>query len=83
MNAPVAATAPSSVLLSAVVGVPEVFQHTPCCVGFGAPKPVIFPFPVAVVIAMSVTACVVTVGASGFVVNETWVPYTVPAVFVA
>ena len=64
VNAPVAAAAPSLVLLSAVVGVPVVFQQTPCWVGLGEPRSVIVPFPVAVVSPMPLTAWVVTVVAS-------------------
>ena len=63
VNAPVADAAPSSVLLLLVVGFVEVLQQTPYWVGFGTPKSVIFPFPVAVVVAIEETACVVTVGA--------------------
>ena len=60
---PVADAAPLSVLLSEVVGVPLMFQHTPYAVGFGEPKLVMVPLPVAVVEAMLLAACVVTVGA--------------------
>ncbi len=64
VKASVADTAPSFVRLSSVVGVPPVFQHTPCAVGLGGtiPRSVILPLPVAVVVVMSVTAWVVTVG---------------------
>ena len=62
VKAPVALTAPSVVLLSAVVGLSEVLQTTPCWVGLGTPRSVTLPLPVAVVVVMSVTAWVVTVG---------------------
>ncbi len=55
------------VLLSAMVGLSEVLQTTPCSVGFEEPKTVILPLPVAVVVVMFVTAWVVTVGASSVV----------------
>ncbi len=83
VKAPVANAAPSFVELSPVVGAPTVFQHTPCAVGFGAPRSVISPLPVAVVVVMFVTVSVVTVGTCGKVVNNLWLPYTVPAVLVA
>ena len=63
VNAPVALTRPSVVLLSARVGLSEVLQTTPCSVGLGTPRFVMLLFPVAVVVAMSLTAWVVTVGA--------------------
>ena len=62
VKGPVALTGPSVVLLSDVVGLAEVLQTTPCWVGFGTPSAVTLPFPVAVVVVMSVTDCVVTVG---------------------
>ena len=62
MKAPVALTAPSVVLLFAVVGLEAVPQTTPCSVGLGRPRTVTLPFPVAVVVVMAVTAWVVTVG---------------------
>ena len=83
VKAPVAVTGPSSVLLSAIVGVPVVFQQKPCCVGSGEPRSVISPFPVAVVVVISVTAWVVTVEACALVGKETSLPYDVPALFVA
>ena len=46
VNAPVAPAAPSSVVLSAVVGVPPVFQTTPCAVGLGVPRLVMLPLVV-------------------------------------
>ncbi len=63
VKAPVAEAAPLSTLLSEVVGVPEVFQQTPCAVGFGTPRLAMEPLPVAVVAAIEETAWVVTVGA--------------------
>ncbi len=62
VKAPVVPAGPSSVLEPAMVGDPVVFQQTPCCVGFGLPSPVMFPFPVAVVGMTLETSCVVTVG---------------------
>ena len=83
VKAPVVDAPPSFEESSAVVGVPPVFQHTPCAVGFGAPRLVILPLPVAVVVVMLVTAWVVTVGACVDVVKLTSLPYDVPAVLVA
>ena len=62
VKAPVALTAPCVVLLSTVVGLADVLQTTPCCVGLGTPRSVTLPFPVAVVVVMSVTAELVTAG---------------------
>ena len=62
MNDPVVDFAPLSVLLSEVVGVPVVFQQTPCAVGFDEPSAVTFPFPIVVVVVILETAWVVTVG---------------------
>jgi len=56
VNAPVDEAEPLSFLLSDIVGVPVVFQHIPCAVGFGTPNEVMFPFPVAVVVAIELTA---------------------------
>ena len=39
----------------------QVLQTTPCWVGLGTPRAVILPLPVAVVVAIAVTAWVVTV----------------------
>ncbi len=82
---PVADAAPSSVKpsLSPRVGSPVLFQLTPCAVGFGAPRSVIWPLPLAVVGAMSSTARVSTSGGCGSVLKDTWFPYDVPAVLVA
>ena len=55
---------------------------TPCWVGFGTPRTVTLPFPVAVVVAMAVTAWVVTVGGRR-AVKVTSFPYEVPAELVA
>src|SRR5690242_15138287 len=62
VNAPVAATGPSVVLLSAVVGLAESPQTTPCSVGLGMPRLVMLPLPVAVTVPTLVAAWVVTVG---------------------
>ena len=63
MKAPVLAIAPCAVLVvNATVGLIAVPQTTPYWVGLGTPNTVIFPFPVAVVVPITVTACVVTVG---------------------
>lgn len=64
---------PSTVLLSAVVGLADVLQTTPCWVGLGTPSAVKLPFPVAVVVVMLVAAWVVTVGVMR-AVNETSSP---------
>ena len=85
VKGPVAMTGPSVVLLSAVVGLADVLQTTPCWVGFGTPSAVTLPFPVAVVLPMDETAWVVTVGGTRVVraVKLTSPPYDVPAVLVA
>jgi len=63
VKAPVAAMAPWAVLVPrATVGPLEVSHTTPYWVGLGAPRPVMFPLPVAVVAVIAETACVVTVG---------------------
>ena len=62
VKAPVMLTAPSVVLSSDVVGPVEVLHTTPCSVGLGTPRSVTLPFPVAVVVVISVTDWVVTVG---------------------
>ncbi len=67
---PVVLAVPELVLLSAVVGVPDVFHTTPCAIGLGLPKLVIFPFAVAVVWVMAVTVPVDTV-ASWSAMKET------------
>ena len=74
LNAPVALAAPRLIELSAVVGVPAVFQQTPWAVGLGTPRLAILPLPVAVVAAMADTAWVVTVGAMGLLVKDTSPP---------
>ena len=53
---------PSLVLLSAMVGLPVVFQHTPRAVTVLPPSEVTVPPHVADVAAICVTAAVVTVG---------------------
>ena len=64
VNAPVALTGPSVVLVvNAVVGLAAVSHTTPCCVGSGMPSAVTVPCPVAVALVIAVTAWVVTVGA--------------------
>ena len=75
-------TGPSVVLLSAVVGLADVLQTTPCSVGFGTPSAVTLPFPVAVVVPMDETAWVVTVG-NLRALKLTSSPYDMPAVLVA
>ncbi len=63
VKAPVPAGTPCSVFVdSAMVGSAAVSQTTPYWVAAGAPRSVMFPFPVAVVVVMSVTAWVVTAG---------------------
>ena len=84
VNIPVELAAPSCVLLSAMVGFPLLFQQNPCWVGFGSPRSVMLPFPVAVVSVILVGACVVTVGAVGLeVVKVMSAPNVVPKVFCA
>ncbi len=56
VNAQVAEAAPSSVWLPVATGLDDVLQQTPWAVGLGAPSAVTFPLPVAVVLAMPVTA---------------------------
>lgn len=63
VKVPISLTGPSVVLLFAVVGLAVVAQTKPCSVGLNEPRAVISPFPVAVVVVMSVTAWVMTVGA--------------------
>ena len=55
VNAPGADAVPLSTLLSVMVGVPVVFQHTPYEVGLGVPKFWIFPFAVTVVALILLT----------------------------
>ena len=70
VKAPVALTAPSVVLLSAVVGLTAVAQTTPCWVGLGTPR----AGDVAVACGggrvIAVTAWVVTVGAESVKVTS-------------
>ena len=63
VKAPVAEAEPSVVQVSLVVGSALVDQQTPCWVGLGLPRLVMLPLPVALVVAMLLTAWVVTVGA--------------------
>ena len=74
VKAPTLTAAPLSVKLSDVVGLPAVFQHTPWAEGLGMPRFVMFPLPVAVVVPISVTVCVVTCGACGRALKLTWLP---------
>ena len=84
VNAPVDDFPPISILLSDTVGVPTVFQHTPCAVGFGTPKEVTFPFPIAVVDVIDDTACVVTVsGNAGVTADDAVEAEPVPTLLVA
>ena len=53
---------PSEVLLSEMVGFPEIFQHTPLAVTFALPSVVTFPPPVAVVWVIPVIVLVETAG---------------------
>lgn len=76
------AISPSVVLLSAMVGSADVLHTTPCWMGLGTPSAVTLPFPMALVVPMDVTACVVTVGAIR-AVNVRSSPYAVPAILVA
>jgi len=71
VNTPV--PVPSEVLLSAVVGEPVVFQHTPRAVTASPPSLVTFPPLSAVVPVMLEMAVVVTVGVVS-VVNESSLP---------
>ena len=65
VNAPVPVGTPCAVLVvNAIVGLSPVPQTTPYWLGSGIPREVIFPFPVAVMVEILVTACVVTVGVS-------------------
>ena len=52
VNAPVALTGPFVVWLSAIVGLANVLQTTPCSVGLGNPRLVTLPLPVAVVVVV-------------------------------
>ena len=81
VNVPV--PVPSLVLLSAVVGLAVVDQHTPLAVTGDPPSDVTFPPEVAVVAVTFVTAVVVTVAPIASVVKVTSFPYAVPASFVA
>ena len=62
LAAPVAEAAPLSLWLPAMVGVPVVFQQTPCAVGLGTPRLVMLPLPVALFAVIALAAWVVTVG---------------------
>ena len=68
VKAPVTFLVPWAVLVDkAMVGLAVVLQTTPYWVGLGAPRDVMLPLPVAVVVPIAVTACVVTVGGPGTV----------------
>ena len=62
------------VLLSDVVGLAEVLQHTPRAVTEDVPALVTLPPEVAVVVVIGLAAIVVTVGATPNVVNVTSSP---------
>ena len=67
-----------------MVGVAVVAQQTPLAVTDPPPSAVIFPPEAAVVRVIEVTAVVVRVGITiWLVVNETSFPYAVPALLVA
>ena len=80
VKAPVASTAPSFVWKSEMVGPVEVFHTIPCWVIADTPRFVTLPLPVAVVLVILVTACVVTVGSLN-VVKFRIVPLVVPPPF--
>jgi hypothetical protein len=65
---------PSNVLLSAIVGLVAVLQHTPRTLTVAPPSEVILPPLVAVVPVMAVAAVVVIVAALAEDVNEISVP---------
>ena len=76
--------APSEVRLSLMVGDGVVAQQIPRAVIVASPLSVMFPPDSAVVGPIEVTAVVVKVaGCTGFVVNESSLPYAVPALLVA
>ena len=68
VNAPV--PEPSEVLLLAIVGFSEEFQHTPLELTAAFPSLVTFPPVVAVVCEIPVTVVVVTTGVVGFFLHE-------------
>ena len=74
---------PSDVLLSLVVGLADVLQHTPLAVIEAPPSEVTFPPLVALVEVTEDIAEVVTVGAVVEVENVRSLPYVVPTLFVA
>ena len=65
---------PLVVLLSAVVGLEEVDQHTPRAVTLAPPSLVILPPVVAVVVVMAESAVVVILGKIAGVVAVNWFP---------
>ena len=76
---------PSEVLLSFVVGLPEVLQQTPLAVTEEPPSEVTFPPLEALFVVIEDTAVVVTVGVvvEAVVAKLKSAPYPVPALFVA
>lgn len=65
---------PSIVLLSLVVGLPDVLQQTPLAVTEAPPSSVTFPPLVAVVEVTADGVVVVTEGSNASVVNEASLP---------
>jgi hypothetical protein len=76
---------PSVVLLSDIVGLLDVLQHTPCAVTEDDPADVTFPPPVAVVEVIFVIEVVIIDGVfcDSVVEKETALPYEVPLELVA
>ena len=62
---------PSEVLLSVIVGLPRLFQHTPLKVIDAAPSFEIIPPLIAVVCVIKLKGCVIITGiVAGSVVND-------------
>ena len=75
---------PSVVWLSLIIGVPEVFQHTPRALTLAPPSDKIDPPLLAVVCVIAETAVVVSIGNAALVVEKLITePYAVPALLVA
>ena len=74
---------PLSVLPSVTFGSPEVLQHTPRDVTGAPPSLLTVPPDLEEVDVMEETISVAIVGISGLVLKLTWLPYCVPALFVA
>ena len=74
---------PSVVLLSAVVGFCNMAQQTPRTVTAPPPSLVILPPVLAVVPVIADAAVVEIEGSTARAVIVTWLPYPVPALFVA